>query len=141
MKQMSWLSGFFRDGQPALGGLRPDPRLRGVPDREQRVPELVGGEHGEYVGLVLAGIHRAAQHRAVLGLAQLRVVPGAHRVEAQRQRLVQQRGELDLLVAPQAGVRGAPRRIVRDELVDHFLGKPAGEVPHVERDAEHVGGT
>ena len=44
-------------------------------------------------------------------------------VEAERQRPVQHRGELDLLVAPQARVRRAAGGVLGDEVVDHVVGE------------------
>ena len=69
-----------------------------------------------------------------------RVVPGADRVEAERERPVEHRLELDLLVAAQARVGGPARRVLGDEVVHHVLLEPLGQVPDVERDADHVGG-
>ena len=85
----------------------------------------------------MAGVDRP---RAARPSVQPGVVPGDDRVEAERERPVQQRRELDLLVAAQARVRGAAGRVLGDEVVDHVGAEPLGEVPDVERDAEHVGG-
>ena len=65
---------------------------------------------------------------------------GAHGVEAERERLVQHCGELDLLVAAQAGIRRATRGVLVDEVVDHVGVEALGEIPDVERNADHVGG-
>ena len=65
-----------------------------------------------------------------------RVVPGAHRVEPERQRPVQQRGELDPLVAAHARVRRPAGGVLGDEVLDHVPLEPLGQVPDVERDAE-----
>src|SRR5690606_1583733 len=124
------------DPQPAGGGLGPDRGLRGVADREHRVRQLVAGEHREDVRLVLVRVDGPAQ----LTGDEPGVVAGADRVEAQRERLLQQRGELDPLVAPQARVGRAPLRVRGDEVVDDVLAEAGGEVPDVERDADHVGG-
>ena len=125
-----------------VGGLRAHRGLRRDAEREQRVPQLVLVEHAEHVGLVLAvvdrpGASRPARRRAG---AQLRVVPGRHRVEAEAERPVQDGGELDLLVAAQARVGSAPGGVLVHEVVDHVLVEPFGQVPDVERDADHVGG-
>src|SRR5690606_32045821 len=66
--------------------------------------------------------------------------PGAHRIEAERQRPLQHRLELDLLVAPQARVGGASGRVLGDEVLDDVAVELLGHVPDVERDADHVGG-
>jgi hypothetical protein len=77
---------------------------------------------------------------AVLTDDHLGVVAGADRVEAERERLVEEGGELDLLVAAQAGVGGAAGLVLGDEVLDDVLAEAVGEVPHVERDADDVGG-
>ena len=64
---------------------------------------------------------------------------GRHRVEAQRERPLEHRGELDLLVAAQARVGGAAGGVLVHEVLDHVLVEPLAEVPDVERDADHVG--
>ena len=69
----------------------------------------------------------------------MRVVAGAHGVEAERDRPVEHGGELDPLVAAQARVGGAPGGVLGDEVVDHLLLELLGEVPDVERDPEDVG--
>ena len=67
------------------------------------------------------------------------VVAGGDGVEAERQRAGRQRGELDPLVAPHAGVRSLAAGIGRHEVVDHVLFEPVREIPDVEGDVEHVG--
>ena len=58
MKQMSWLSGLFATDRPRRSASS-DLRLPGVAEREERVRELLLGEHAEHVGLVLAHVDRA----------------------------------------------------------------------------------
>ena len=41
---------------------------------------------------------------------------------------------------PVARVRGAAGGVLVDEVLDHVAVEPLGHVPHVERDADHVGG-
>ena len=69
--------------------------------------QLIGGQHGEHVGLVLLGIDGPTQ----LPAGQPGVVAGGHRVEPQCQCAGRQGGELDSLVAPHAWVGGFPTRI------------------------------
>ena len=71
--------------------------------------------------------------------AQLRVVAGRDRVEAQGERPVEHRGELDLLVAAQARVGRAAGGVLVHEVLDHVLVEALAQVPDVERDADHVG--
>jgi hypothetical protein len=88
------------DSEPSPCRLRTNGGLPGSAQREHGAGELTGGEHAEHVGLILVGIRRAVQLAAPLGrLHDLRVVPSADRVEAERERAVEHRRELDLLVA------------------------------------------
>src|SRR5690606_6496308 len=57
----------------------------------------------------------------------------------ERQRPVEHRGELDLLVAPQARVGRAAGRVLGHEVLDHVALETFGHVPDVERDADDVG--
>src|SRR5690606_11337231 len=135
--------GLLGDGESAALGLGADLLLGGdgVTEGEHRVGELPVVEHPEDVRLVLGHVGGAVQlARAVLADDHLGVVAGAHGVEAEGQRLVQQGGELDLLVAAQARVGGAAGLVLGDEVLDDVLAEPVGEVPHVEGDADDVGG-
>ena len=125
-----------RDREAAPRGLGADLRLGGVAEREHGVGDLLGGEHGQHVGLVLAGIRGPVQD----AVADPRVVAGAYRVEAERQRAVEHRRELDLLVAAQARVGGAARGVLGDEILHHVAMESLGHVPYVERDPDDVGG-
>ncbi len=60
--------------------------------------------------------------------------------EAERDGPVQDRRELDLLVAPDARVGGPAGRVLGYEVPDDVGVEPFGHVPDVERDADHVGG-
>jgi hypothetical protein len=138
-------------GQPAPLGLGAHRGLGRTAEREDRVRQLPGVEHAEHVRLVLGRIDRAMQLAASPTTTATvvaapagpvhdpRVVPGTHRVEAERERLVQHRLELDLLVAAQARIRRAPGRVLADEVVDHVRVETLGQIPDVERDADHVG--
>ena len=131
------------DGEATVLGLRADLVLRGerVAEREERVRELTVVKHTEDVRLVLGHVGGAVQlARAVVAHDHLGVVAGADRVEAEGEGLVEQGRELDLLVAAQAGVRGAAGLVLGDEVLDHVLAEALGEVPHVERDADDVRG-
>ena len=128
--------GLVRDREPASGRLGTDLDLRRVAEREHGVAELIGGEHRQHVGLVLARVHGPVQDP----VRDPRVVAGAHRVETERKRAVEHRGELDLLVAAQARVRGAAHGVLGDEILDDVAVETLGHVPHVKRDADHVGG-
>ncbi len=129
------------DQQPAAPGLEPDVGLGGVAEREQRVRELLLGEHAEHVGLVLAHVDGPVHlDQPVVTGPQLGVVAGGHRVEAQVQRAVEHRRELDLLVAAQAGVRRPAGGVLGHEVLDHVLVEAVAQVPDVEGDPDDVGG-
>ena len=121
--------------QPARRRLGPHLRLGGVAEREQRPVKLLAGEHGEHVGLILGQIRAAVQ----AAVHQPRVVAGADRVEAQGHRPVQHGRELDLLVAAQTRVGGSAGGVLGHKIVDDVSPEPFGEIPDVERDADHVG--
>jgi hypothetical protein len=70
---------------------------------------------------------------------ELRIVTGRDRVEAERQRAVEHGGELDLLVAAQARVRGTPGGVLGHEVLDDVVVEALAQVPDVERDPNHVG--
>src|SRR5450631_2218434 len=65
---------------------------------------------------------------------------GYDRVEAERQRPVEHRRELDLLVASQARVGGAAGGVLGDEVLDDVLAESFGQIPDIEGNSEHVGG-
>ena len=71
-------------------------------------------------------------------LDDLGVMAGRHGIESQRQRLVQQRGELDLLVAAQTGVGRAARGVLGDEILNDVVVEPGSHVPDVEGNPDHV---
>ena len=95
----------------------PDLLLGHLAEREHAVRQLIRRQHRQHVGLVLGRVDGPVQDP----VQQPDVVPGGHRVEAERDRPVQQRGELDLLVAPQARVRGATGGVLGEEVGDHVL--------------------
>src|SRR5690606_29908675 len=128
--------GLVGHGQAAPGRLGPDLGLGGIAQREHGVGELLAGEHAQHVGLVLSAVDAAPQHSAL----QPSVVAGGDGVESERESAVEHRRELDLLVAAQTRVGGAARGVLLDEVLHHVAVEPLGHVPHVERDADHVGG-
>ncbi len=138
---MSCESGLAASCSPRAAASAPDVGLGRVAQREDRVPQALRGQHREHVGLVLAGVDGAVQRRRPRGGIDVEagVVAGADGVEAEREGLVEQRRELDPLVAAHARVRRAAGRVLGDEVVDDVALEALGEVPHVEGDAEHVG--
>ena len=107
--------GLLREREPARLRLGAHLGLRGRrTEREHRVRELLAGEHAEHVGLVLRPGGGAVQLAvAVVIHGDRRVVAGGDRVEAERDGLLEQRSELDVLVAAHARVGGAVRRRTR----------------------------
>src|ERR1700753_3404852 len=124
------------DGEAAPTGLLADFHLGGVAQREHGVGELVPGQHRQHIGLVFAHVHAAPQPTVL----DAGVVAGADGVEAQSHRPVEDGGDLDLLVAADAGVGGAARGVLGHEVFDDVGVEAFGHVPDIERDADHVGG-
>ena len=65
---------------------------------------------------------------------------GGDGVEAQGQGPLQEGVELDALVAAHAGVGGAPGAVLVEEVGHDALFELLGQVPHVEGDAQDLGG-
>ena len=124
-----------RGGETVAGRLLADLGLFGVADREETAIQLVAREHAEDVGLVFLGVGGSAEVALVVDNC---VMPGGDSIEAQGHRAVQQRRELDLLVAAQARVGGLAVFVGPHEVVDDFCLEAVGEVPHVKRDAQVV---
>ena len=102
--------------------------------------ELLGGQHAEHVGLVLGRDRRAPVQRgpsraepARSGRCTTASKPSASARSSTAANLI-----FSLQRRHGLGVR--PRGVLGDEVVDHVVGEPLGQVPDVERDAEHVGG-
>ena len=64
---------------------------------------------------------------------------GRDAVGAERQRVVEERAELDLAVAQHVGVGRAAGAVLGEEVREHALAVLGGEVDRLELDAEHVG--
>src|ERR1019366_10464512 len=90
----------------------------------------------QHVRLVLGLVDATAQG----AIGQPGVMSRAYRVEAQRDSPVEDRRELDLLIAAQAWVGGAAARVLGDEILDHVAVEALSHVPDVERDADDAGG-
>ena len=132
--------GLVRDVEPARCRLLADLWLGRVTQGEERPRQLVLVEHTQDVGLVLAHVDGAMQLPCARGtFDDLGVVAGRHGIEPQRHGLVEQSGELDLLVAAQARVGRATRGVLGDEVLDHVALEPRGHVPDIEGDPDHVG--
>ena len=134
--------GLVRDAEAARRGLRAHLGLaRGRAEREEAVRELLRREHAEHVGLVLGPVGRPVQLAVAEGIRlDIGVVPGDDGVEAEVERLLEEGGELDPLIAAHARVGGAASGVLGDEVVDDVELEAFGEVPHVVRDADDVRG-
>ena len=113
-----------RDGQPSSGCFGANIGLDRRPERKHRMSQLGSCQHAEDVGLVLDCIGGAVQLATTGPVDEPRVMPGAHGVESERHRSVQDRRELDLLVAPQAWIGRAPGGVLGHE-VGHDVGTKA----------------
>ena len=135
--------------QPALGGLRAHGSLRGgITQGKERSGQALTSGDSQHVGLVLGSVSRAGQAQVVgvSGASRARapgepgVVAGGHGVEAHRQAALQQGVKLDPLVAAYAGVGSAPGTVLGQEIGDDPFLELLRQVPHVEGDAEDLGG-
>ena len=124
-------------------------RLGGGPaQREQGAGQARPAGDGQDVGLVLGGVGgaRQGQARGLAGAAgggaagQARVVAGGHGVEPQGQGPGEKGVELDALIAAHAGVGGAASPVLGQEVGHDALLELLGQVPHVEGDAQDLGG-
>ena len=139
---MSWLSGLAATLSPRAAASARTSAFDGRrAEREHRVRELLGGQDAEHVALVLRPGGGAVQFAVAGGIRpDLGVVAGRDGVEAERERLLEQGGELDALVAAHARVGRAAGGVLGDEVVDDVELEALAEVPDVERDAEQVRG-
>ena len=117
--------GLVRHRQPRLPRLLPDGVLVELPHRQQQMGQLELGELIEHIALVLPSVAAPQQPPAARRLVVVHtgIVPRGQIVVAQLQRPVQQRAELQLPVAVDAGV-GRPARAV---FIHEFLHDAAGE--------------
>ena len=133
--------GLRRHAEAARRGLGSHLRLRrGGAERKQGVRELLGGEHGQHVRLILRPCRRPVEFAVAVGIRHDRcVMSGDHRVETEVESLFEQSRELDALIASHAGVGGAPGLILSHEIVDHVELESLRKVPHVKRNSHDVG--
>ena len=87
----------------------------------------------------LAGIARAVQFRPGRAFDSADIMPGRHRLGAEVAGEAEQVGELDTLVAADAGDRCLTARVAVSEVVDHGGAEAFLGVDDVVRDAEPVG--
>ena len=126
--------GLVAFGRPSRSACGAHLVLGQVAEREPHRAELVAGHREQEVRLVLAGIDAAPQQARTVD--DLRVVAGGEHVGADRARALEQRRELDVLVAPHARVRRLAREVRLDEVVDHRGAELGREIDDVVRDAE-----
>ncbi len=86
-----------------------------------------------------ASAARCNSRHAVVANRDARVVARRHGVEIERRSALQQRVELDVLVAAHARVGGAARGVFVQKVGDHEVVELVAQVPHVVRDAQLVG--
>jgi hypothetical protein len=109
-------------------------------DREQHLRKARALHAAEEIGLILARIRAAQQHRAVGGLREARVVPGRKPARAEALRVVQADAELDFAIAQHVGVRRASAPILVEEFGEHALAVLGLEADPVQHDAQFARG-
>ena len=129
----------LRHRNPQLACQRPHRRLVELAERHDEPRELALLEPVEVIGLVLVGVGAHAQFPAAAAVARhAAVVPGRDRLRAVGLPLLEQRAELQPVVAVHARVRRAAGEVVADERLDHLLAEVRLEVDRVEWEAESV---
>ncbi|CAB4882268.1 unannotated protein [freshwater metagenome] len=131
--------GLLGNKETSLLRLSTDIGLHIIAKRKQCMLELPRLEHPEDVRLVLGAIDCSVKLCPMHPLDDLRVVPGRNGIEIHGHCPIEHRAELDLLVAAQTRIRRSALHILVDEVRDDVFGKPRREIPHIERDTEHVG--
>jgi len=124
---------------PFLTMLRQRLPLGDFAERKHDRRELLLGQAMQEVRLVLGAVDGLEKlDLAVRGAPQARVVARGDAVGAERQRMVEERAELDLAVAEDVRVRRAPGLVVAQEQREHALAVFGGEVDRLEIDADDV---
>ena len=119
--------------------MRADLVLGEAAEREPHRRELLDRHREQEVRLVLAGVEATPQLVIAAVVDDLRVVAGDEYVGADRTRPLQERRELDVLVALHTRVRRLAREGRLDEVVHDRGAELGGEIHDVVRDAEVCG--
>ncbi len=130
------------DGQAALGRLLAHLLLGDVAEREHGPRQLVAGQHGEHVRLILGRVHAAGQPdqpspRPAPGRAWWPVQTASKPSATARSRTA---ANLIFSLQRRHGFGRVAARVLGDEVLDDVGVEPLGHVPDIERDADHVGG-
>ena len=138
---MSWLSPFRALSRPWAAASSRASCFVSPPQGEAGPSQLLLGEQGQDVALVLLPVDRLLQQPAARGGVVLHpgVVAGGQLPAAQGQGLVQQGAELDRPVAGDAGVGSGPPLIGGGEGGHHLLPEGAGQVQHPVGEAQGPG--
>ena len=136
---MSWLSALSATGRPKRWARRARLRLAHRAEREACEGELLGRGGEQEVALVALGIDRPEHLPAAADAAGLDVVAGGECCGAELARGPHQVGELDGLVAGDAGHRGLAGEVAVGEALDDGGAKAGFEVEDVVGNAEVLG--
>ncbi len=142
-KQMSWLSGLSATMRPISRGNSRVPlawkarRAESADSRSAPAWWRTGNSSGR--GSASTGRIERAPSGGGIGHARAHVVAGGQRVGAELARGLQQVGELDGLVARDAGDRRLAGHVALRERIDHRLAEALFVVEHVVRNAERLG--
>ena len=129
--------GLFRDLERELAGDVARLRLGQVAERETDEVELLGRGGEEEIALVARKIRRSEQAApAIVEAAGRNIVPGRERRGAEFARRREQVGELDRLVAGDAGDRRLARHIALGEPIDDRGAEAILVVEHIVRNTE-----
>ena len=114
-------------------------RLLQIPDREQALTHLGFAQGVEEVALILVVVETAQQARAACAVVTAHIVAGGDVGGTQLfGGKLEERLELDLLVAQDIRVRRAPRLVLFQEVLEHVVPVLGGEVDGVQLHAQLV---
>ena len=131
-------------GELLLGGYAPHLGLQQVPDRKQRIAQLLLRELAEKIALVLVGIAAGQQFvdRAAVGQHLFRlaaVVARGDVVGPEFERFAQEDIEFDLPVAQHVGIGRAPLLVFGEHVLDDPCAVFVREVCHMQGDVQPLG--
>ena len=99
--------------------------------RELGMSQLLLGQHIEDITLILAEIHRLFQKIPAVLPLNPGIVAGGNGVAAHERRPVIEPPELQIAVAVNAGIGGAPLLIGLRKAIHHLAAELIGEVEHI----------
>ena len=114
-------------------------RLFHLAQGKAQIVELRSGGGEQEIALVARRVGGGMQFGAVRAFDPADIMAGGQRLGAKFARRVHQVGELDFLIAADAGNRGFAPGIGVGEILDHIFAEAAFVIEHIMGNAERVG--